>query len=252
MTKSMNSKTIPTAIHINGQKIHGGMIQIKYAKKDAIHGGIIPNQTFQHGTPYVGYTPNIESDIYGKNGVNGFGMFDFIPVIGPLISKITGIGLEEEGGEINGGFPFLSVIPAVLSGIDLISNLFKGKGLTKESQICEMPGEECKIDFKDSNGNGLFQTKEKLNGMHKALLLDQKFLHDLHGKGHSFPGGRGISFGRNINGTDLERSKEGEEEINALIGLTSGNGITRATQELNGLVGLSGSGFGNMKNINLA
>lgn len=241
------TKTIPTEIYINGNKIHGGMLKIKYIPKTKeTIGGIAPNQTFIHGTPLNGYDPNISSDLYGKNGIDGLGVsygtncgngiFDWIPVIGPVLGKITGLGIDEK---TYGGFPWLAAIPAVLSGIDLISGLFKGKGFLKESQICDMPGHPCDIEFK--TGYGLYKTKANLNGMHKALLADIPFLHQIHregqgisfrgGNGVQFPQGRGISFrGGEITPQELERSKLYGEEMNALIGL----------------------GFQNMKNINLA
>src|ERR1700684_2766632 len=84
--------TIPTQIHINGKPIHGGLIKMKYMK-----GGICPNQTFQHGTPYNGYVPNVPSTLD-----QGMGLFDFIPIIGPILGKLTGLGIEAPAGSAVG------------------------------------------------------------------------------------------------------------------------------------------------------
>jgi len=236
---------MPTDIMINGQKIYGG--NLKYMRK----GGVIPNQTFQNGLPYNGYVPDIPSDTQYINAIPinevcGEGIFDFIPILGPILNKLTGQGLE--GEEMKGGFPFLAAIPAVLSGIELLSGLFKGKGMTKEARICDMMGEPCDIEFRHSKkGTGLYKTKAKFNGMHKALLRDMPFLEELAAHGTSF--GRGTSFGQGTSfpggdllsqvptATELERSKEAGEESQALLGLQENDTVY-------------GNGYNGMKNIN--
>lgn len=237
MTKTdtlIKTQTIPSEIYINGKKIHGGLLPIKYyqtnnnpwyqppyegegvrfcSRGNGVRfgrrggngvrfpigkgGSGLTNQGFLEGCPLGSIYTSVGQGMEEESGDGILGdMFGWIPVVGDLVKK-TGLGME--GEEIHGGFPWLAAIPAVLSGIDLIKGLFKGNGMEEEAKICEQPGEECVIEFKDKGGQLLFKNKDKLNGMHKALLADHPFLEEISSSLDKNMSGEGV-YGTMING----------------------------------------------------
>ena len=188
----MTKKKIRTTIKVDNKPIHGGEIEYEV---DEQSGGFLGN------------------------------LIKGIPILGPLIGKLFGSGTEggELDTEVEGGF--IQFLPAILSGVSLLSDLLKGNGFTKEAQICGTGFNNHKISFEDDNGNEIFGTNIKINPIGLRLLKDPEFIKALHAH-------------KNGNGTSgLGTSGMGTSGLG-----TSGMGTSG--------LGTSGMGFENYSNIN--
>lgn len=178
----------PTTMYGNTPYNYGTVGAINAASQQLYRND--PHSSFE-GVPLGNaYTGVMGGNIY--NGLHTQKPYTPLETYGyPLLSG-CGVGntypTNYMNQNINGGF--IQYIPAVLTAVDLLSNLFRTKGgaLSEYTRYLDEPKREMMVEFQDANGSELFKTMAQLNRMGMHLLHKPEVVADILAKGKGIRG----------------------------------------------------------------